>query len=95
MRRDEVASTRARSGDATTVETPGGGVDLMSTQRERSTSLQVTLDEAAVIELIRRTDYGEVTAKTRAGAIVGLERSETLRPPSHGRQPEPLGGGEA
>jgi hypothetical protein len=82
-----------RSGGATTVAIPGSVSEVRSSQRECSVSLQVTIDEVAVVELIRRTPYGDVIATTRAGDIVGLKRSETLRPPSLGKQPKLLTGG--
>jgi hypothetical protein len=57
-------------------------------------ALALTADEAAVIQTIRKTPYGEVIAETRKGAIVSIRRHETIRPPSQSKQPKLLGEGE-
>jgi hypothetical protein len=51
-------------------------------QRDPGGLLDLTQDEAAVIRAIRRTPYGEVIAKTKKGAIVNIDRHETIKPPS-------------
>jgi len=53
-------------------------------------TMEVTLDEAAVLQLIRRTPYGVVVTKMRAGTIIGMERNETFVPPSLSKQPKLL-----
>jgi len=54
-----------------------GGVE-----RRNAETMELTLDEAAVIRMIRETPWGEVFAETKRGAIVNYGRRETRRPPS-------------
>jgi hypothetical protein len=55
-------------------------------------ALKPTPDEAAVIQLVRQTPYGEVVTTMRDGQIIRIRREETFVPPSLQQRSSPVDG---
>lgn len=53
-----------------------------SRRNGRPKTAHMTPDEIEVIAAVRSTAYGRVVADIKAGRIVGISRTETIKPPS-------------